>query len=167
MARPPSQELECEDLRNRYFSDYYDFGYGYMHNMDFDYRRAEINLRYEKFKISMEQKLPRLNKHKMLLVAYYGPTNHSLYTEAHLPTAENEANVDFVHLPNKCLEEIHIFNDTRPQIVMFRDFKTVHDNKSHPKDAKGDDIHIYTGSPDHESFMEWFKPRTVPTFFEF
>ena len=53
MARPPSQELECEDLRNRYFNDYYDFGYDLLHNYD-ELRAEEVELRYEKFNISIK-----------------------------------------------------------------------------------------------------------------
>lgn len=156
---PPSNELACRDLKIKYFGDHYGFTPG---SADEDVIRS----REDKFKLSMQSKLPRLNKDHKFLVAYYGPTDNTLYTEAHVPYADAEDKINFVHLPQNCLSEILITED-KPQIVFFRDFKKMKNDEHYKEDDKGEDIHVYTGTPDKDQLMNFIKPLMVPTIFEF
>lgn len=155
---PPSTELTCEGFKNKHFADHYGFAAG---AADDAKRKSE-----DSFKLSMQQKLPRLNKDKKFLIAYYGPTDNTLYTEAHVPYADAEDKIEFVHMPVSCLADISI-TDEKPQIVLFRDFKTIADGESHKEDAKGEDLHVYTGKADKDQLMNFVKPLMVPTIFEF
>jgi hypothetical protein len=102
------------------------------------------------FASSISAKLPRMNKDQKFLVAYYGPTTDSLYTEGHVKYADAEDKITFVHLAEECLKDLDI-TEKKPTIVFFRDFKKVKDGESHPEGTVGEDLHIYTGGPDKDA----------------
>jgi hypothetical protein len=60
------------------------------------------------FASSISAKLPRMNKDQKFLVAYYGPTTDSLYTEGHVKYADAEDKITFVHLAEECLKDLEI-----------------------------------------------------------
>lgn len=91
----------------------------------------------------------KLNDSKFVL-AYFGEESDPLFTEAHLPYATSEDNIAFVHASADCAAE---HEAPAPGIMFFRTFEE-------PKVA-------YAGAADKESLMNFVKPLTVPTVFEF
>lgn len=84
------------------------------------------------------------------VVAFFGDESDALYKEAHVPYAQSEDNIQFVHAPADCAAE---HGAAAPGIMFFRTFEE-------PKMA-------YTGAADKDSLMSFVKPLTVPTVFEF
>ena len=84
-------------------------------------------------------------------VAYFGPEDNTLYTEAHVPYANAEDKIVFVHADLSCQEQFGLSGDAK--IVLFRQFE--------------EKVNAYSGAPDKDSLMGFVKPLMVPTVFEF
>lgn len=85
------------------------------------------------------------------IVAFFGAEDHPLYTEAHVPYANAEDKIQFVHADLSCQEGHGLSGDSK--IVFFRQFE---DKQVH-----------YTGNADKDALMNFVKPLMVPTVFEF
>jgi protein disulfide-isomerase A1 len=85
------------------------------------------------------------------IIGYFGPEDNVLYTEAHVPYANAEDKITFMHADSSCLEKFGLSGG--PKIVFFRNFETKENE--------------YTGGPDKDSLMNFVKPLMVPTVFEF
>ena len=85
------------------------------------------------------------------VIAYFGATDNSLYTEAHVPFANAEDKISFVHGDLSCQEQFGLSGDAK--IVFFRNFE--------------DKVNAYTGGPDKDSLQNFVKPLMVPTLFKF
>lgn len=85
------------------------------------------------------------------LIAYFGPEDNTLYTEAHVAYANAEDKIIFVHADLACQEGYGLSGDAK--IVFFRNFE--------------EQVNPYTGGPDKDSLMSFVKPLMVPTVFEF
>lgn len=85
------------------------------------------------------------------LIAYFGSEDNALYKEAHVPYANAEDKVQFVHADLSCQEQHGLSGDAK--IVFFRNFEET--------------VNAYTGGADKDSLMSFVKPLMVPTVFEF
>jgi len=84
-------------------------------------------------------------------IAYFGPEDNSLFTEAHVPYANAEDKIVFVHADLACQEKFDLSGDAK--IVLFRQFETK--------------VNAYSGAPDKDSLISFVKPLMVATVFEF
>lgn len=85
------------------------------------------------------------------VVAYFGAEDTALYTEAHVPYANAEDKIVFVHGDLSCQEQFGLSGDAK--IVFFRQFE--------------EQVNAYGGAADKDSLMSFVKPLMVPTLFEF
>jgi len=85
------------------------------------------------------------------IIAYFGAEDHPLYSEAHVPYANAEDKIAFVHADIACQENHGLSGDSK--IVLFRQFE--------------DKMVTYTGNPDKDGLQNFIKPLMVPTVFEF
>lgn len=85
-------------------------------------------------------------------VVYFGSEDHSLYTDVHVPAADSEDKIPFLHtLEADCSQTLA--NVAAPALVLFRNF----DEKVTP----------YTGEKDKDTFLNFINPLLVPTLFKF
>ena len=84
-------------------------------------------------------------------IAYFGPEDNSLFTEAHVPYANAEDKIVFVHADLACQEKFDLSGDAK--IVLFRQFETK--------------VNAYSGAPDKDSLNSFVKPLMVATMFRF
>merc|ERR1711907_91470 len=85
------------------------------------------------------------------VVAYFGAEDTALYTEAHVPYANAEDKIVFVHADLSCQEQFGLSGDAK--IVLFRNFE--------------EKVNAYSGAADKDAVMSFVKPLMVPTVFEF
>jgi hypothetical protein len=85
------------------------------------------------------------------VIAYFGSTDNSLYTQAHLPYASAEDKIAFVNVDDAACAKTKGVEGSG--IVFFRKFETT-ENK-------------YDGKADKDSLAAFVKPLMVPTVFEF
>ena len=85
------------------------------------------------------------------VVAYFGAEDSTLYKEAHVPYANAEDKIQFVHADLACQEHHGLSGDAK--IVFFRNFE--------------EPVNAYSGAADKDSLMGFVKPLMVPTLFEF
>lgn len=85
------------------------------------------------------------------IVAFFGAEDHPHYTEAHVPYANQEDKIQFVHADLSCQEHHGLTGDSK--IVFFRQFE--------------EKMVTYTGNADKDALMNFVKPLMVPTVFEF
>ena len=85
------------------------------------------------------------------VMAYFGAEDSDLFKNAHIPNADVEEKVVFVHNNDEaCAKE---FGASLPGSVFFRKFET--------------ETNVYSGEADKDSMSSWYKPLTVPTLFLF
>jgi len=85
------------------------------------------------------------------VMAYFGCTEADLFKNAHVPNADVEEKISFVHTSDEaCAAE---FGASAPGSVFFRQFES--------------NINVYSGEADKDSMNKWYKPLTVPTLFKF
>jgi hypothetical protein len=85
------------------------------------------------------------------VISYFGDESNALYTDAHVPYANQEDKIVFVHNNEAdCAKE---YGSAMPGLVFHRKFETVTNN--------------YEGAADKDSVIEFVKPLMVPTVFEF
>lgn len=85
------------------------------------------------------------------LIAYFGAEDNALYTEAHVPYANAEDKIVFVHADLSCQEQFGLSGDAK--IVLFRHFE--------------EKVNAYGGAADKDALISFVKPLMVPTVFEF
>ena len=85
------------------------------------------------------------------LIAYFGSVESKLHTDVHLPFADSEDSIIFVHAPAECAAD-HGLSAEGDKIVLFRKFDEL--------------VNLYDGEADKESVQKWVKSLKVPTFFE-
>jgi protein disulfide-isomerase A1 len=85
------------------------------------------------------------------LIAYFGAEDTALYTEAHVPYANAEDKIVFVHAELSCQEQFGLSGDAK--IVFFRQFE--------------EKVNAYSGAADKDALIAFVKPLMVPTVFEF
>jgi protein disulfide-isomerase A1 len=84
-------------------------------------------------------------------MAYFGAEDSDLFKNAHVPNADVEEKVAFVHTSDAdCAKE---YGASTPGSVFFRKFET--------------ETNVYEGAADKDSLSSWYKPLTVPTLFRF
>ena len=85
------------------------------------------------------------------VIAFFGAETDDLYKDAHVPYANGEDKITFVHMDDAaCAKE---YGASAPGIVFFRTFEET--------------TLVYSGKADKESLMSFVKPLMVPTLFEF
>uniref|UniRef100_A0A7S3CQC5 Protein disulfide-isomerase n=1 Tax=Strombidium rassoulzadegani TaxID=1082188 RepID=A0A7S3CQC5_9SPIT len=85
------------------------------------------------------------------VLAYFGEESDALFTEAHVPLANKNDKILFVHTKEAgCAEQ---FKSSAPSIVFFRKFEET--------------VNPYSGKADPDALLEFVKPLMVPTVFEF
>lgn len=85
------------------------------------------------------------------VIAYFGKESNALYTDAHVPYANAEDKIAFVHVESEdCATNKAVKG---PAIVFYRKFETI--------------SNTYTGKADKDSLSAFVKPLMVPTVFEF
>lgn len=85
------------------------------------------------------------------VLGYFGDDSSILYKEAHIPFAEKEDKIAFVHSKDaNCAQEYGV---KTPGVVFFRKFEETQVP--------------YTGPADLDALTNWVKPLMVPTVFEF
>ena len=85
------------------------------------------------------------------VVAYFGDVANALYTDAHVPFAQGEDGVAFVHSSDADCAKAN--GASAPGIAFFRKFE--------------DSPLAYSGAADKDALINWVKPLRVPTVFEF
>jgi len=84
-------------------------------------------------------------------MAFFGEESSALFTDAHVPNADAEDKITFVHTADAaCAKE---FGAEMPGEVFFRKFET--------------NVNVYAGVAEKEAMSKWFKPLMVPTLFKF
>jgi protein disulfide-isomerase A1 len=84
-------------------------------------------------------------------MAYFGAEDSALFKNAHVPNADVEEKITFVHMnDDACATE---YGASAPGSVFFRKFET--------------ETNVYSGEADKDAMSSWYKPMMVPTLFLF
>lgn len=85
-------------------------------------------------------------------IVYFGSEDESLYNDVHVPAADSEDKIPFLHTTEAdCAQTLA--SVSAPALVLFRNF----DEKVTP----------YTGEKDKDTFLNFINPLLVPTLFKF
>jgi len=90
-------------------------------------------------------------KDSKFVIAFFGSEDHALYKDAHVPYANSEEKIIFVHTDNEACAKEH--GVAFPGLAFFRTFEET--------------MLPYTGAADKDSLINFVKPLMVPTVFEF